>query len=639
VGTLWRAIPDWVAARDPGLARLSLATRGTISVVLSTLAAMLAARVLHVPIVEFASGITYSLMGPFLTREPTLRQRQWGLLILVLPAMAATVATAVLHGAGPAGDSFFLVLVFLCFLLHPRNPRAIGIGLVAVVITYVGLYLELPPATLPSQLGSIVAALPITAFACFVIVPVNPAATLRLAVRAVRWRAVRALHSASGASDAAGVQRLRRDLVRLSEATLAADDQLAVLQPIGREAVRAGLISLELTTARLINALRTERVRPRHGLRLALHERRMRMGRPYTMDPGMLEPGTLRATLVEMGHQVHGLGVAAAAMRTATTGAPASAPLPPGPLGWRLATRVTLAAALAMAGGMALSPQRWFWAVITVYLVFLNTRSRGDAIYRGVQRVAGTLFGMASGLVLATVLADQESLQTGALLLSLFGMYYFITTSYTAGIFCVTVLLGLLYGMLGASLETLLVLRLEETAIGALAAVLVAAFVMPQSTRAQVMRSGHGVLAALLGAVRASRAVLEGTGPDAAPLAAMRQVDRQVADLRTALAPLTVGRTLLRRTAVERPVPALLECVHWTRVLSVGCRGAGSAMASQAAAVEQRLAALAAHDPVPPAEPIDDGSEVGVALAQLNAAVDVLSERLEIGALEGFGLA
>jgi hypothetical protein len=144
---------------------------------------------------------------------------------------------------------------------------------------------------------------------------------------------------------------------------------------------------------------------------------------------------------------------------------------------------------------MALSPQRWFWAVITVYLVFLGARSRGDTIYRGLQRVGGTILGIASGLVLATFAAGHPGLETALLLLSVFGMFYYITVSYTVGIFCVTVLLGLLYGMMGAPVETLLVLRLEETAIGAAAGILVATFVYPVRTRDQVMRSGRAVLA------------------------------------------------------------------------------------------------------------------------------------------------
>jgi uncharacterized membrane protein YccC len=650
------ALWDHIGAIDPGLIRLMLAVRGTTSVLLATLAAMLAGHLWGVSVVECASGITFSLMGPFLMREPTPRQRQRTLLVLVLPAIGATIATSLLHGLGVIGDSSFLALVFIFYLLHPISPRLIAIGLVSVVITYVGLYLELPPATLPVQIASVIAALPLIAFACFVVVPMNAPATLRRMVAAVQARAAHVLHSAhdvaaSGGIPGLAVTKLRRDLARLNEAALAADDQLALLAPAGREAVRAGLIDLELATARLVEVLRDEQDRPRHSIRLLLHERRMRRGRRYNMTPDMLEPGTLRGRLVELGHAVHRLGEAARGIAPATS-APVPAKLPPGPLAWRLATRVTLAAALAMAGGMAISPQRWFWAVITVYVVFLNARTRGDAVYRGLQRLGGTVLGIVIGLILAALLEGDPWVAAAALLGSVFGMYYWIMTSYTVGIFCVTVLLSLLYGLLGVPLESLMLLRLEETAIGAAAAIFVAACVLPTPTRDQVIRSGRGVLAALVGAVRASRQALAGGEFATPPMQAMRLVDRQVADLRLALAPLTAGRVLLRRSALERPVPALLDCVHWTRALAAASQATGAgpaagteALAARAAAIESRLAGLAGVPTgeagalaAPDAAPAGEADEARAALDRLEAAVATLAERLEIGALEGFAV-
>ena len=472
-------IADWLGAADPGLARLKLALRGTLSVTLATTAAILVARAVGVTPVEFANGIVLSFMGPFLMREPTQRQRQRTLVVLLVPAAAATILTTLLHGYGPAGDSMFLALVFVCFLIQPHSPRMIGVGLVAVVQTYVGLYLELPPAALPLQLLSILAAAPIVALACFVVFPIRPAATLRRTVHAVQWRAARVLRSSLAPADPAV---LRRDLSRLNEAALAADDLLALLDPAGRSEVRAGLIEVELATARMINAARAHKPGPRHAMRLRLHERRMRAGRRYIMDPASFEAGSLRASLLDLGHAAHRLGVASSLIRPTTQALPAP-PAPPGPLAWRFAARVTLAAGIAMAAGMAISPQRWFWAVITVYVVFLNARSRGDTIYKGLQRLAGTLFGIASGLALALLVSGDPVIEAICLLLSVFGMFYLFLLSYTAGIFCVTVLLGLLYGMLGASLETVLVLRFEETAIGAMAAIFVAVLVLPVRTR------------------------------------------------------------------------------------------------------------------------------------------------------------
>lgn len=635
-----RAAWGRVAVSDPGLLRLTLAARGTLSVFLTTVASLVVVRWAGLSIVDFASAITLSLMAPFLMREPTLRQRRRTLLVLPVPVFAAAVVTTLLQGHGTAGDSCFLVLVFGCFLVQPRSPRLIGVGLVAVVATYVDLFLELPAATLKWQFVSLALAVPIIAFCCFVALPMRPVATLRRMVAAVQGRAAQVLRTARDLPDGhamspAAEARLRRDLSALNEAALAADDQLGLLHSAESDAVRAGLIHLELATARLIGALGTAGVRGRRAVRLALHERRMRRGGAYAMPPGTPALGSLRASLVGLGHAVHALGEAAQAVGPQQA-APA-AMQPPGPLAWRLATRVTLAAGLAMAGGMALSPNRWFWAVMTVYVVFLNARSRGDTILKGLQRLAGTLFGIVSGLLLATALSGHPWPETAVLLLSVFGMYYFFLASYTAGIFFVTVVLGLVYGMLGAAPETLLVLRLEETAIGAVAAMLVAAFVLPTRTRDQVMRSGQGVLNSLVAALQAVQAQLSGQ-EGATPLVAMRQVDRQVADLRLALAPLVAGRSVLRRGALDRPVPALLDCVHWMRVLAAASHAADPdpVLAARAGSIALRFAGLARRPTE--AEPPSPQTTPHEAMDALDRAVTLLAERLQVSTLAGFAL-
>src|SRR5437870_645738 len=94
---LARMLLDRAAASDPGLIRLMLALRGTISVFLTTVAALWLAHASGSPMPEFASGVTLSMMAPLLMREPTARQRQVTLLALALTAAAATIATAFLH--------------------------------------------------------------------------------------------------------------------------------------------------------------------------------------------------------------------------------------------------------------------------------------------------------------------------------------------------------------------------------------------------------------------------------------------------------------------------------------------------------------------------------------------------------------
>ncbi len=513
------AVWDRMIASDPGLLRLLMAARGTSAVFLTSVAGIVLGHLLGASPVEFASGIVLSMISSFLMREPTRRQRQRTLIAMALPAAAASVATTLLHGHGPLGDCFFLALVFLCFLLQAKGPFAIGQGLVAVVVSYIGLYLELPASTLPIQLLSIVIALPITAFAGFVLFPLRPAATLRRMVQAVQARAARVLRDARGVSPAAPEtgRRLHHSLARLNEAALAADDQLGLLDPAGSLPLRHHLMDLELAAAQLA-ACPLDSLTGQHAARLQVTEQRLRQSRWSARDlrePGEASPSAALAAITRAAAALD-----SAAALTAAPHVDKPAP-PPGPLAWRIALRVTLASALAMAGGMALSPNRWFWAVITVYVVFLNTRSRGDTITKGVERMCGTLIGLAAGVALADLLRGDLRTEAMVILAAVFGLYYLYAVSYTLGIMCVTVLLGILYSLLGADMGPLLVLRLEETAIGAMAAILVAIFVMPVRTRDQVGLSGAAVLKALAGAIGACRIVLAGDAT-AAPLAAMR---------------------------------------------------------------------------------------------------------------------
>jgi uncharacterized membrane protein YccC len=246
--------------------------------------------------------------------------------------------------------------------------------------------------------------------------------------------------------------------------------------------------------------------------------------------------------------------------------------------------------------------------------------------------MGGTLIGLVAGVALADMLQGDIATEAVVVFTAIFGLYYLYQVSYTLGIMCVTVLLGVLYSLLGAAMGPLLVLRLEETAIGASAAILVAVCVMPLRTRDQVARSGAAVLKALAEAIGACRRVLAGE-PGAFPLAAMRAVDRQMADLRLAILPLTVGRSVLRRSEAERPVEALTDCVYWTRVLAVNAAGPDPQAADLAGRLEQRVAALAAGQRGVLAEPANPAGQS--ALDQLDRATAALAERLAIGALHG----
>jgi hypothetical protein len=641
-----------ITASDPGLLRLLLAARGTLSVLLTTLVCMLAAHLLGKPVILFTAGLILSMLGPFFMREPSWQQRVITLLMLTIPAVGVAVATAFLDGDGRAGQVFFLLLVFVSYLLQGRSRRALGLGLTAVVAAYVGLYLQLAPSSLPLQMLSIVIALPVVIITGLVLLPLHPARALRRAVRAVHRRAAWVLSAAQDIrkGDPGAPARLQRRLSALNETALAADDILLLVEGREREAVRIELINLELAVAWAIDALREAGTAAPgeggHWSHLALTEQRLRHGRWH--DETSTTPDhadTPRSALAEVGRAAVALGHAAAKLRPAALSV--APPPPAGPYAWVPAARVTLASALAIVGGAALSPNRWFWAVITTYVVFLGARSRGDAILRGAQRLGGTLLGLVGGIALAWLLDGTTAGQATIALLAVFGLYYTFTISYTLAMVCVTVLLGMLYGMLGAPLLPLLILRVEETAIGAVAAVLVAMFILPARTRDQVSRSSTAAIQALAGVVASSRAALAG-GP-ATPLVAMRTMDRQLADLRLALLPLTLGRSLLRSSEAARPLSSLLTCVRWARLLASASRPmaddqARATLLARADRLEQRIAALAItpRDPtqlairIPTAEAAE--GHAALAMSELERATNELAERLAVSTLGGFPL-
>ncbi|HEY0181353.1 MAG TPA: FUSC family protein [Rhodopila sp.] len=590
------------------------------------------------PITEFAFGVVLSMIGPFVMRDPTSRQRQITLLLLLPPAAVAVTAASLLHAYPPAGDVWFLALVFVGALLQARHPRALPLGLVAVIMTYVGLYLRLPPATLPAQLASLGIGAASIWTVCLLVLPLRPVATLQRAVRSVNRRAGRVLREIGEAADP---RLLRRHLLRLNEAALAAEDQLVLLAEPSRLDVRLHLFALEQAVARLIALVSATDVHERHWNRLRVAAERLRRGRVSRRQRSFgLARDPIHETLLALTSASAELA-RTASQAVATFAVPVAAPpVVAGPLAWRSAVQVTLAAVVAMAGGMALSPQRWFWAVITVYIVFLNTRTRGDTIYRASHRIVGTLLGLFGGLGLALVVGGDTAIECAIMLTAVFSIYYFYAVSYGIAIFGVTVLLGMVYGLLGTPIEQVLMLRLEETAIGVVAAGLAATLVWPIPTRHQVRLSGLAVLRSLREVVQASMAAVEG-GTSLAPIEAVRRLDRQIGDLRLALVPLTAGRFVMRRARVDRPVTALLACAEAARVLAASVAMSGAdvpALRRQAAQVEARIAAMLAGTTLSEATAEAADGPAGEALRRLDLALVMLAERLKTNLLDGFAV-
>ncbi|MEU6812811.1 FUSC family protein [Streptomyces sp. NPDC046831] len=225
----------------------------------------------------------------------------------------------------------------------------------------------------------------------------------------------------------------------------------------------------------------------------------------------------------------------------------------------RAALQVAVGSALAIVGGEFLSAQRWYWAVLTCWIVFLNTSSTGEIVVKGYRRLVGTVLGVVAGIVLAGLVGHHTWTALGLVLVFVFLMFYTAPVSYTVMSFFVTAALGLLYTLLHAYSMSVLVLRVEETALGAACGVIAAALVLPVHTDRRTNELLVTVLERLTDVTEAAVEQLSG-GSATDLLDRARELDRALGDLRSATQPLTHPITPLRaRRNTAEYVVALLE--------------------------------------------------------------------------------
>ncbi|MFF5256168.1 FUSC family protein [Streptomyces leeuwenhoekii] len=235
----------------------------------------------------------------------------------------------------------------------------------------------------------------------------------------------------------------------------------------------------------------------------------------------------------------------------------------------RAAVQVAVGSSLAIAGGEMLSTQRWYWAVLTCWIVFLNTASTGEILVKGYRRLLGTVFGVVAGIVLAGLVGQHTWTAFGLVLVFIFAMFYTAPLSYTLMSFFVTAMLGLLYTLLHTYSASVLLLRVEETALGAACGVVAAALVLPIHTDRRTNELLGTVLQRLTEVTEEAVDQLSG-GPAADLLDRARDLDQALGDLRAATQPLTHPVTPLRaRRDTARYVVALLEtCAYHARSLA-----------------------------------------------------------------------
>jgi uncharacterized membrane protein YgaE (UPF0421/DUF939 family) len=148
----------------------------------------------------------------------------------------------------------------------------------------------------------------------------------------------------------------------------------------------------------------------------------------------------------------------------------------------RVAIQIGVAVGGAIAAGDALSGRRFYWAVIAAFVTFMGAHTAGEQLRKSSFRVAGTLVGVIAGSALAHLIGDRVGLQIAVVLLALFLGLYLMRVNYTFMVIAITVMVAQLYLELDEFSNSLLLLRLEETAIGAAVAMATVVAVLPLRT-------------------------------------------------------------------------------------------------------------------------------------------------------------
>ena len=242
------------------------------------------------------------------------------------------------------------------------------------------------------------------------------------------------------------------------------------------------------------------------------------------------------------------------------------------PTGLRATTRqaiqVSIAASLAIVTGELVSPARWYWAVIAAFVIFAGTNSWGETLTKGWQRLLGTLLGVPAGVLVATLLTGHQTVALAGIFVCLFCAFYFMTVTYSLMTFWITTMLALLYGLLGQFSFGVLMLRIEETAIGAVIGATVAVVVLPTNTRTAIRTDTRAFLMSLSTLIEVSTATMFGA-EGASPSEQARQVDRDLQQFRVTAKPLVAGVTgLAGRRSIRRALRIFAACDQYGRSLA-----------------------------------------------------------------------
>jgi uncharacterized membrane protein YccC len=569
---------------DPGRLRLRSAAATTLSLVLAIVAMLAFTRFAHQPVTVAMLGTIVAMQSSAAVKDRRQHSRVVTMLLLFFPAVGAVALAALLSPFGWVADVGFIAVLFTAVWVRRFGPRGNALGMVAFISYFFTLFLRASPGEIPVLAVAVAVGLSASLFVRTLILPDRPLAEMRHLLRALRGASISVLDTVLDTATDRGEHDLaafRRRLDKLGETALMIDDWLdrhdaAQTLSITSEDLALAVFDAQIAMEQLVSmlwaldaaeawpsgledAIGSLRTCLRHtpsedDLRAARRSAAAAADRADLSASGGI--ATVVAYRVVQAHlAIHHITTNALAAGDAAVPEPETPPdeeqsgLNPST---KAAIQVAVASSAATILGELISPDRWYWAVLTAFLVFTGVSTRGEILTRAGHRIVGTIAGVMAGVLLATLIGHNPPVQIVVLVLCVFCAFYLVTVAYALLTFFVTVLLAMLYGLLGDFSVQVLELRIAETAVGGLVGIASAFFVFSTGTRTTFIEKVDDYLDRMVDLIDAGITSVCTPGGETDLVAETRRLDNALQSVVTAGKPLQMGPAVRSRRGAQR---------------------------------------------------------------------------------------
>jgi hypothetical protein len=263
---LYLRMQNWAIGSDPGLLRLRMAARTTVSLAVALLILFLLTKATGQPLTVALLGVLITMVAGRAVNEPDPHQQKITMALLPLPAALGITTAALLAPHKLVADVVFVLIVYAAVYARRFGARGRALGMVAFMAYFFTLYLRAKTAELPWLIGAVLVGTVCSFVLTAYVLPDRPEGVLRATVRSLRARMAIVIDTTAEAVEDGWIDERRRRRLRmrtaaLNETALMVQNQIeekvnpAALWPgVSGEDLALWLFDAELTVERVATA-------------------------------------------------------------------------------------------------------------------------------------------------------------------------------------------------------------------------------------------------------------------------------------------------------------------------------------------------------------------------------------------------